>query len=154
MPLYLNDKIDGKSFTLLNESKLSDVFLHGDMSVVSQDKFTLTGALDINTYTGLKDNLKAWGLIPVKLTGSFRWNAFKQVLLKADLLAFSGVPGYFNNKETKSNGTDLSAGAEFKITRKFSAWLDINNVLNSKYQRWNNYPVYGLNIIGGIIAHF
>jgi hypothetical protein len=154
MPLFINDKKDGKSFTVVNESKMNDIQLHGDMSMVSQDKFSLTAALDVNTYSGLKDNINAWGLIPVQLIGSFRWNAFKQVLLKADLFAFSQVPAFYNNTETKTNGTDLSAGAEFKINKKFSAWLDLNNILNNKYQRWNNYPVYGLNVIGGIIVHF
>lgn len=155
IPLFVNDGKVGNTFLVKNESKMSDLQLHGDMSLVSQDKFTLTAGLDLNTYTGLSNNANAWGLIPVQLTGSFRWNAFKQVLLKADLFAFSGVPALVKNvTETKTKGTDLSAGAEFKITKKFSAWLDLNNILNNKYQRWNNYPVYGLNVIGGIIAHF
>ncbi len=155
MPLFVNDGLYGNSFIVTNESKMNDLQLHGDMSLVSQDKFTLTAGLDLNTYTGLSNNANAWGLIPVQLTGSFRWNAFKQVLLKADVFTFSGVPALLkNNTETKTNGTDLSAGAEFKITKKFSAWLDLNNILDQKYQRWYNYPVYGLNVIGGIIAHF
>ena len=154
IPLFLNGFIDGQNIYVIYESKMNDLQLHGDMSVVSQDKFTLTAGLDLNTYTGLSANKNAWGLIPVQLTGSFRWNAFKQVLIKADLFAFSGVPTKFQNTEKKLNGTDLSAGAEFKITKKFSAWLDVNNILDSKYQRWNNYPVYGLNAIGGIIVHF
>ncbi|HUS01834.1 MAG TPA: hypothetical protein VMY77_08910 [Chitinophagaceae bacterium] len=155
MPLFVNDFNDGKSFFISNESKMNALQLHGDMSVVSQDKFTLTAALDVNTYTGLKDNANAWHLIPLQLTGSFRWNAFKQVLIKADLFTFSSTPALSkNNTEIKLNGTDLSAGGEFKINKKFSAWLDFNNILNNKYQRFNNYPVYGLNIIGGIIAHF
>ncbi|MEJ7821584.1 MAG: hypothetical protein WKF85_04640, partial [Chitinophagaceae bacterium] len=155
MPLFINDPNDPKSFLITNERKMNALHLHGDMSVVSQDKFTLTAGLDVNTYTGLKDNANAWHLIPLQLTGSFRWNAFKQVLLKADLFAFSGTPAISNNNtEIKLKGTDLSAGGEFKINKKFSAWLDFNNILDNKYQRFNNYPVYGLNVIGGIIVHF
>ena len=155
MPLFINDPNDRKSFLITNERKMNALHLHGDMSVVSQDKFTLTAGLDVNTYTGLKDNANAWHLIPLQLTGSFRWNAFKQVLLKADLFAFSGTPAISNtNTEIKLRGTDLSAGGEFKINKKFSAWLDFNNILDNKYQRFNNYPVYGLNVIGGIIVHF
>jgi hypothetical protein len=126
------------------------------MNFISQDKFTITGALDLNTYTGMHDNAKAWGLVPLKLTGSFRWNAFKQVLFKGDLLAFSGAKALLKNGDEKTlkGGTDLSAGAEFKINKQFSAWLDFDNILNSKYERWNNYPVYGLQVIGGILIHF
>ena len=154
-PLFVNDFNDGKSFLIRNESKMNALQIHGDMSVVNQDKFTLTAALDVNTYAGLKDNNNAWHLIPVQLTSSLRWNAFKQVLFKADLFTFSGAPALLkNNTQVKLSGSDISAGAEFKINKKFSAWLDFNNILDKKYQRFNNYPVYGLNIIGGIIAHF
>ena len=155
MPLFVNDST-GKSFYISNESKMNNLQLHGDMNYVSQDKFTLSAALDVNNYTGLKDNAKAWHLIPLQLTGSVRWNAFKQVLLKGDILAFSKIPVLLpNDVERKLKGsTDISAGAEFKINSKFSAWLDLNNILNNKYQRWNNYPVYGLNVIGGVIVHF
>jgi len=156
MPLFINDTIDGKSFVLTNESSLKNLQLHGDMNFINQDKFTLTAALDLNTYTGMRDNAKAWGLFPLKFTGSFRWNAFKQLLLKGDLFAFSGAKALLKNGDERNmkGGTDLSAGAEFKINKQFSAWLDLDNILNSKYERWNNYPVYGLQVIGGILIHF
>lgn len=156
MPLFINDTSDGKSFYISNESKLNNLQIHGDINYVSQDKFTLTGALDLNTYSGLRDNANAWHLIPVKVTGSLRWNAFKQVLFKSDIFAFSQIPALLKNDTEKKlkGGVDITAGAEFKITNKFSAWLDFNNILNRKYERWNNYPVYGLNIIGGVIVHF
>ena len=51
-------------------------------------------------------------------------------------------------------GSDLSAGAEFKINRQFSAFLDVNNIFGNKYERWHQYEVYGLNVLGGIIIHF
>ncbi|MEP6615887.1 MAG: hypothetical protein ABJA57_04880 [Ginsengibacter sp.] len=156
MPLFVNDFDDGKTFVILNESKMTDLRIHGDLSFVNQDKFTLTGALDVNTYTGLNDNKNAWHLIPLQVTGSFRWNAFKQVLFKGDIFAFSKVPVLLSNGDEKKlpAGTDLSAGVEFKVTPKFSAWLDLNNIFNDKYQRWNSYPVYGLNVIGGLAFHF
>lgn len=156
MPLFINDQNDGKSFLVSNESSLKNLQIHGDMNFINQDKFTLTAGLDLNTYTGLKDNTNAWGLFPLKLNGSFRWNAFKQVLIKGDLFAFSGAKALLpdNSVKTMKGGTDLSAGAEFKINKQFSAWLDFNNVFNSKYERWNNYPVYGFQVIGGVIVRF
>jgi hypothetical protein len=156
VPLFVNDSLDGKSFYTKNERRVDNLQIHGDMNFISQDKFTFTAGLDLNTYTGLLDNAKAWELIPLKLTGSLRWNAFKQVLIKGDILAFSGAKALLSDGSEKDlkGGTDLSAGAEFKINKQFSAWLDFDNVLNSKYERWNNYPVYGLQVIGGIIIHF
>jgi hypothetical protein len=160
MPLFINDSLDGKSFYIKNERRIDDLQIHGDMNFINQDKFTLTAGLDLNTYTGLLDNAKAWELYPLKVTGSLRWNAFKQVLIKGDIAAFSGAKALLNyglNNGLEKNmkgGTDISAGAEFKINKQFSAWLDLDNLLNSKYERWNNYPVYGLQVIGGILIHF
>jgi hypothetical protein len=157
VPLFVNDTAAGNSFVMLNASKMNDLQIHGDMNFISQDKFTLTGALDLNSYSGIHYNIaKAWGLYPLKLTGSFRWNAFEQVLLKADVIAFSGAKALLKDGSEKNmkGGTDLSVGGEFKLNKQFSVWLDFDNVLNSQYERWNNYPVYGFQVIGGVIVHF
>lgn len=156
MPLFVNDNFDQRKFLVVNESHLNNFQIHGDMNYINQDKFSVTAGLDLNTYSGLKDNSQAWGLYPLKLSGSLRWNALDQLLLKADVAAFSGAKALLPGNVTKNlkGGTDLSVGAEFKITKMFSAWLDINNVFNSKYQYWYNYPVYGLQAIGGVIVRF
>lgn len=52
------------------------------------------------------------------------------------------------------SGIDLSAGVEYAIKKNFSAWLDINNIFNDKYARWHAYPVYGINLLGGVMIHF
>jgi len=142
---------------MLNADKMNNLQIHGDMNFISQDKFTLTAALDLNSYSGIHYNIaKAWGLFPLKLTGSLRWNAFEQVLFKADVIAFSGAKALLKDGVEKNmkGGTDLSAGAEFKLNKQFSVWLDFDNILNSNYERWNNYPVYGFQVIGGVIVHF
>lgn len=157
LPLYINDTAtDYKSFRISYESKLTDLRIHADMSFVSQDKFTITGGLTLNGYTGLSDNDKAWGTIPLEFVGSMRWWAYKQLLLKADFKTFAGGPYLLKNNVngTLSGGTDLSAGMEYVINKKFSAWLDFNNIFNNKYERWHNYEVYGMNVLGGVIYKF
>jgi hypothetical protein len=51
----------------------------------------LTTGITFNGYTGLQNNFKAWNTIPMEITSSLRWWAFKQVLLKSDLYVFGGV---------------------------------------------------------------
>lgn len=157
LPFYINDTAnDNKAFIVSNESKLTDLRLHADMSFVSQDKFTVTGGLTFNGYTGMKDNDKAWGTIPLEVSASLRWWAFKQLMVKSDFRAFTGGPYLLKNNvnATLSGAADLSAGLEFAINKNFSAWLDVNNILNNKYERWHNYQVFGMNVLGGIIYKF
>ncbi|WP_462220874.1 TonB-dependent receptor [Ferruginibacter sp.] len=157
IPLFINDTAtDNKSFKVVYESKANNFRVHGDLSYISQDKFTVTAGLTLNGYTGFNTNGKAWNTVPMEFTSSLRWWAFKQVLLKGDFYMFGGG-NYLakgNTSKNFSGGTDLSAGMEFKVNKTFSAWLDVNNILNNKYQRWHNYEVYGLNVLGGVRITF
>ena len=160
LPFFINDNAalagDNKSFVISNERKVNNFRVHGDLSYISQDKFTATAGVTFNGYTGMKSNAKAWNTLPVEVNGSVRYWAFKQLMLKADFYMFGG--GYYLEKGNVSNtfkpGADLSAGAEFRITKQFSAWLDVNNIFNNKYERWHNYQVYGLNLLGGVRFEF
>lgn len=160
LPFFINDTSaaagNNKAFVIANESKVNNFRVHGDLSYISQDKFSATAGITFNGYTGMKDNARAWNTVPVEVNGSLRWWIIKQVLLKADFNMFGG--GNYLAKGNQSfafkPGADLSAGAEFKINRQFSAWLDVNNILNDKYERWHNYQVYGLNLLGGIRFDF
>lgn len=46
--------------------------------------------------------------------------------------------------------TDISLGIEYSINKKISLFINGNNLLNTKYQNYLNYPVLGLNAVGGI----
>jgi hypothetical protein len=155
LPLFVNDSLAGNSFYVVNESRAGAFRVHGDMSYINQDKFTLTAGVTFNGYAGLRNNARAWGMVPMELNGSLRWWAFKQVLIKSDFYMFTGAPFLQKNLTgTGKGGTDLSVGAEFRVNKMFSAWIDLNNLFNSQYQRWHNYEVYGLNILGGIRVNF
>ena len=49
---------------------------------------------------------------------------------------------------------DLSAGLEFRIVKNVKIWTQFNNIFNKEYQRWNQYPVYGFNFLGGVVFSF
>ncbi len=157
LPLLINDTAtDGKAFVISNETRINNFRVHGDVSFVSKEKLTVNAGITYNGYVGMKSNAKAWNTLPLEFTSSLRWWAFKQVLLKADFYAFSG--SFYLDKGNVARafkpGSDLSAGIEFKISKTFSAWMDVNNILNNKYQRWHNYEVYGLNLMGGVRVNF
>ncbi len=157
LPLFINDTLaNDKSFKVSNETSINNFRVHGDFGYINQDKFSLTGGITFNGYTSLNSNARAWHTIPVELTGSLRWWALKTVLIKSDVRFFDGS-NYLakgNVAKTMGGGTDLSAGIEFKVTKNVSIWGDANNILNSKYERWHNYEVYGANFMGGILLHF
>lgn len=155
--LFINDTAtDSKGFLISYEPTAGNLRIHADASYLLQDKLSLNASLTMNGYTGFDVNQKAWHTLPMEFNGSVRYWPFKKLLLKADLLMFS-APKYIEKggaHDFTGNASDLSLGAEFTINRQFSAWLNANNLFNNKYERWHKYPVYGLNVLGGIIVRF
>lgn len=158
-PLFINDTSaagDGKSFAVVNESRINVLNLGGELGYNVEEKFSVITSLSFNQYTGLKTNKKAWGLLPLELNTALRLQVIKDLWLKGDLFAWSG-PQYLKKDggNAKLNGAfDLNAGLEFKITKNINLWTQFNNIFNQAYQRWNQYPVYGFNFVGGIVFSF
>ncbi len=156
-PLFVNDSITGRSFTVLNESNMHNFKLHGELGYTLQEKFSLLAGVTINQYNNLTDNSKAWGLLPNEINGSLRWNVLKDLMFKADLYFWDGAR-YLTTKDRNAarldGAFDLNAGAEMKINKSFSAWLQFNNLFNNKYERWHQYQVLGFQALGGVIYHF
>ncbi len=155
MPLFINDTASvSNGFIISNEPIMNNFRLHGDAAYL-RDKFSLNAGITFNGYTGMKKNVRAWNTLPLELTASLRWQAFNKLLLKSDLYMFGGGHALVNKTDfPMSGGLDIGLGAEYKINRQFSAWLKVNNLLDDKYERWHNYPVYGINLLGGILIHF
>lgn len=158
-PLFINDTSaagDGKSFQVVNESKMNVLNMGGEIGYNVEEKFSVIAGVNFNQFTGLQDNEKAWGLLPVELNAAMRLLIIKDLWLKTDLFAWSGPKYLKKNGGVGDLGSafDLNAGLEFKITKNINLWTQFNNIFNKEYQRWNQYPVYGFNFVGGIIFSF
>ena len=155
--LFVNDTSSvAGSFMVGNEEKINNLRVHGNVSYIFQESLNLTAAFTLNGYTGQKTFDRAFNTVPMEIRGSARWWMFKKLLIKGDIYTFAG--GKYLVKQdgitSGEGGTDLSLGAEYRINKQFSAWMDVNNILGEKYSRWPQYPVYGLNLLGGIIINF
>jgi hypothetical protein len=157
MPLFVNDSVGGgKQFLIRYESSMEALQLHGELSYVQGEDFSATASLNLNQYSKLKTEAKAWGLLPLEFNTSLKWQAFKDFWAKLDLFAFDGAQYRANNGQSfKGDGAfDLNAGVELRITRQVNLWLQLNNVFDKKYERWHQYQDYGFNILGGIVFSF
>jgi hypothetical protein len=158
-PLFINDTSalgDGKSFRVVNATRINNLNMGGELGYTIEEKFSLITSLQVNNFTGIKGQKKAWGLMPLELNTALRLQIIKDLWLKGDLFAFGGSRYLKKNGDVgKLDGAfDLNAGLEFRITKNINLWSQFNNLFNKQYQRWNQYPVYGFNFVGGIIFSF
>jgi hypothetical protein len=155
-PLFTNDTTaGGKSFRIINEPSLKVVNIGGELGYTIGETFSLISNLQINQYNP-KVAAKAWGLLPLESKTTLRLQVIKDLYVNSEFYAFRGP--WFQQKGGKSNNlggaADLSAGLEFKIVNNIKLWAQFNNILSNEYQRWNQYPVYGFNFLGGVVFSF
>jgi hypothetical protein len=119
---------------------------------------SFTGVLSQNFYDTSNER-KAWHLpaldanfMAIYTTSDNKLRAKAQLNLSDGVTAndLGGV-----NRWTQLNALyDVSLGAEYWFVKKFGAFLEVNNLLNNKRQRWIYYPTYGINVLGGVTARF
>jgi hypothetical protein len=156
MALYVNDNLDGKTFDVIYEPRVDVLHFHGEVGYTVSEKLSAKGGITINNFTQLKENPKAYGLLPRELNLSIKYRLLKDLWLTSELWSWDGAQ-YRKKDGTPEKGDaafDLNAGAEFRITKNFNLWLQMNNIFNNKYERWNQYEVFGFNILGGITYSF
>ena len=80
------------------------------------------------------------------------YKAFEDKLtLRGELYNAGGITYLDVNNDAVNTGTlfDLNLGAAYQVNDKLGVFVDLNNVTNQKFQRWNNYPNFGFNMMAG-----
>lgn len=49
---------------------------------------------------------------------------------------------------------EVNVGSRYAITKQIEAFIQINNLLNNKRQRWQYYENIGINFLGGVQMRF
>jgi hypothetical protein len=154
-PLFMNDTITGRKFNVVFEPEMKSFNVHGEMGYTMGEKFSFKAGATINKYAGLDLNAKPWGLPQLEFNSNIRIQILKDLYAKADIYAFDEVWTKTKTATDKlPGGFDVSAGLEFRIVKNVKLWARFNNILNTPYERWKQYPVYGFNMLGGVVFSF
>ncbi len=154
--LFVNDLNDGKTFNVLFEPQMQAVRLHAEAAYTVGESLSFLASTSYTEYSSLAVNPKAWGLLPFEMTGTVKWKLLKDLLLKADGFLWDGSPYRLKSLQAEKSDpvADINMGAEFTIVPRLNIWLQMNNMLNSTYQRWNQYPVLGFSVLAGVVYSF
>ena len=153
--LFINDTTSGKpgnDYLVSYEPTMSNFRLHADASYIVRDKLNLTAGIDFNGYAGTQINRKAWNTLPLECHVTANWHFKKKIQFEADFYYFAGGKYLKVNNDvgTIKGAADLSVSGEYQINKSWSAYINLNNIFGSKYQRWQNYPVLGFQAMAGV----
>ncbi len=153
--LFQNDTTDGKTFKVLNEAKINTIKLQAELSYQQADQFFWKATFIYQTFGGFQNYDHAYGLVPLEINSNLRYKLFKNFNLIADLYYFDGNRYRTKTSSGRTNSAlDLNAGVDFAVVKNVSVWLQFNNILNSTYQRWNQYDVLGFQALIGAKVSF
>lgn len=156
--LFVNDTIAGsnQNFLVVNEPSIQALRLKGEISYSNQEKLSILAGATYTQFTKLSVNNKAYGLLPLEIYSTLHWKVLNDLTLKSDLFFFDG--SYYRNQTKQSSkltpAFDANLGAEFPVMKKLDAWIQFNNFLNNRYQRWNQYQVLGFQLLAGVVYSF
>ncbi|MBT8221410.1 MAG: hypothetical protein KJP00_16400 [Bacteroidia bacterium] len=155
LPLYLPDVNDTKRFNVIYDT-VDIVGISGTVGAELIPGMMLSGTISQNIFS-LDNEEKAWHLPSTELNVNASYITLEdKLLLRADLYVANGVP-YKNALDQTDNLKallDLSVGGEYRVTDGVGVFLQANNLTNNKRERWQRYPTFGLNVLGGIVARF
>ncbi|MCH4895752.1 hypothetical protein E0494_03430 [Marinilabiliaceae bacterium JC040] len=82
-----------------------------------------------------------------------KWNFNSDIIILGERKVVKTIKPLFVT-DNKPLILDLNIGANYKLNKHFNMYLNVENLLNKSYQRWNNYPVMGIKAIIGLTCSF
>ena len=156
LPTYLN----GPAPQLPNQflvayDNVSAISLHGTLRYVESDKWSAGFTGDFYEY--YQGSLAyVWGLPSVKMKGDLAVIPMKDLTVTGYVSILGGIHTLAANGAVKTLSpiVDIGGNAEYRLVSRLSAFAQISNILNSKYERWQGYQAYGLNVYVGLRLKF
>lgn len=137
---------------------LSAINLHGELAIFSGEKWKANLRGDYYKYT-LGDEVRAWHQPVTKFMANGQYTLRKKFIISMDvfyigsrwarsLVPVKGVDPYIVTSGTTSSAeyhyklkgfVDANFRVEYRYNKRLSAWVQFNNALAMKYQRWGAY---------------
>jgi hypothetical protein len=100
---------------------------------------------------------KAWHKPEYIITLNTIYNLSNKILINFDIFTYGiqYAKNMHTNKIIKLKGTvDINTALEYRYNKLWSAFLKLNNIAAINYNRWNQYPTQGFNVLFGLSYSF
>ncbi len=155
LPLYLTDTFKLRNFIIDYEDAGLFKFKAG-LNYNRFEKIKIASTFTYFAYTNLS-------VSHAFQRPDFEWNTFVYAKLGTKLSIQSSIYVIGNRyarvyMEEESEKlpiiADLNLSSNYQLNKKLSFFIALNNLANQTYQRWFNYPTYGLNGVAGASFKF
>ncbi len=154
---YKNNTSDRARFvTVFDDGNTQRTNLFGELSFSQTEKIRLSLRGDMFSYSTDKVEA-AWHRPTYRVALNSSFNVVDKFLINADLMTQGGAKAYnvdSNTIVTLNPAVDLNVRLNYFVSTQFSVFVKGSNLLANEYQLYLNYPVRGMQILGGLTYVF
>lgn len=155
MPFYVTDSADTKRFDII----YADATIWGgnlELSYFDADRFRVTGSLNVFTFSEVDIINKPYHRPTLEWTinGQYKFN--QKLSMEANIFGVNKSYALLPDgaEEEIKGAVDLNLSANYAYSKYFNIFVNVNNMASFKYQRYYNYPSYGIQALGGLSFTF
>ena len=96
---------------------------------------------------------EAWHRPTYRVSFNSSYNLYSKILFNVDIITQGGAKALDvdnNTVVTLDPAVDLNIKASYFLSKKVSVFVKGSNLLSSDYQLYLNYPVRGVQVMGGV----
>ncbi|MEI8278417.1 MAG: hypothetical protein WCG87_01565 [Bacteroidota bacterium] len=155
LPVFVNPFGDQKQFFVTYDEHVTAFSLQGSFRYQVGNSFSIgAGFAWFNYYKSTLDHV--YHEPGIRLKSDMMMQITPKLTASAYMSLLNEIFAMGTQGESKKLGGvfDLGASAEYTFLSRLSGFIQINNILNNKYERWLGYTAYGINIYGGVRVKF
>jgi outer membrane receptor protein involved in Fe transport len=136
---------------------------NGEVFWQKSDKMKLSARADYLGYSADVQQ-KPWHIPSLRLSVAGAYKIKDKIKLSASVHSInrqfarvitSDTLGLPNIRQEELKGiVDVNVGAEYRYSKRIGMFLQLNNILNTRYYRYMHYPLQRFNALGGITLSF
>ncbi len=158
MPLYVNSRRFQRRFQLRYDTAISTVLrLHTELSFQPVNHFQVGLKLGFRNFN-MGQELEPWHRPTLDYQVNARYNFGKKVRLRASIqgygqrkaLIYDNAGGNSFSSTNLDAILDINTGVDYRFSKTFTAFFNFRNLLGTEYKYWNQYPVRGFHVTGGL----
>ena len=156
MHFFNSSPADSLKFNLVYDSETRLINYSASVGWDYQDWYKLNASINYYQYT-LNELAAAFHRPEWELNLGNTFKPMEKMLVHANLIAMGGIVAFNSGLDTTQvlpTILDLHLKIDYKITDQFSVFAVGNNLFNQTNQRFLNYPVRGIQGIGGLTFKF
>jgi len=160
---FVNSYADTSRFELVYDQQATVLQFNSDVEFSVSEKYDVTAQFDFFHYN-LSTLQTAWHRPTWTASMNHRLTPFKNFSLQANLQVLGGMKarglGQIDTLPTQAEVVklpvvvDLQVNLEYRINSRFAVFANGANLLNRNNMRWMNYPVRGIQGVGGLSFKF